>query len=33
MGGVFPFVGEFDIVVCMGGLYMVCFYMCVSYSF
>ena len=28
MGGVFPFVGEFNVIVCMGGLYVVCFYMC-----
>ena len=33
MGGVFPFVRKFDVVVCLGGLDVVCFYMCGSYSF
>ena len=33
VGGIFPFVRKFDVIMCMGGLDVVCFYMCGSYSF
>ena len=32
-GGVFPFVREFNVVVCMSGFDMVCFNVCGCYSF
>jgi hypothetical protein len=33
VGGISPFVGKFDVVVCVGGFNVVCFYMCGGYPF